>query len=56
MVPPNLVGLFASVIGMVLGSLAPQMLASKGTSIEAALRHPASGGACAEPSHCTGRR
>ncbi|HEX6722443.1 MAG TPA: sodium:solute symporter family protein [Burkholderiaceae bacterium] len=39
MVPPNLVGLFASVIGMLLGSLAPSVLASKGVSIEAALRH-----------------
>jgi SSS family solute:Na+ symporter len=39
MVPPNLVGLFASAIGMVLGSLAPSVLANKGMSIEAALRH-----------------
>jgi solute:Na+ symporter, SSS family len=39
MVPPNLVGLFASIIGMVLGSLAPTVLANKGMSIEAALRH-----------------
>jgi len=41
MVPPNLVGLFASIIGMVLGSLAPTILAHKGTSIETALRHAA---------------
>jgi solute:Na+ symporter, SSS family len=39
MVPPNLVGLFASIIGMVLGSYAPMVLANKGMSIEAALRH-----------------
>jgi SSS family solute:Na+ symporter len=39
LVPPNLVGLFASVIGMVLGSLAPSVLANRGMSIEAALRH-----------------
>jgi Na+/proline symporter len=41
LVPPNLVGLFASVLGMVLGSFAPPILASKGMSIEAALRHHA---------------
>jgi SSS family transporter len=41
LVPPNLVGLFASVIGMVLGSLAPTILAHKGMSIEAALKHHA---------------
>ena len=39
LIPPNLVGLFASVIGMVLGSLAPTVLSSRGMSIEAALRH-----------------
>ncbi|MFM8589248.1 MAG: sodium:solute symporter family protein [Limnohabitans sp.] len=37
MVPPNIIGLFASVIGMVLGSLAPTLIASKGHSIETAL-------------------
>jgi solute:Na+ symporter, SSS family len=39
MVPPNLIGLFASIIGMVLGSLAPSIIASEGQSIESALRH-----------------
>jgi SSS family transporter len=38
LVPPNLVGFFASVAGMLLGSLAPQLIANKGHSIEAALR------------------
>ncbi len=36
MVPANLVGLFASAIGMVLGTLAPQLIAHRGRSIEAA--------------------
>jgi SSS family transporter len=43
LVPANLIGFFASIIGMVMGSLAPQLLANKGHSIEAALRsaqHP----------------
>jgi Na+/proline symporter len=48
MVPPNLVGLFASFIGMVLGSLAPTILAHKGMSIEAALTHHA------HPAHAHG--
>ncbi|MFZ4652572.1 MAG: hypothetical protein ACOYLV_17815, partial [Rubrivivax sp.] len=39
MIPPNLVGLFASVLGMVLGTMAPTVIASKGHSIEHALRH-----------------
>ena len=39
MVPANLIGLFASVIGMVLGSLAPQVIQRKGHSIEAVLAH-----------------
>jgi Na+/proline symporter len=39
MVPPNLVGFFASIIGMLMGSLAPQLVGNKGHSIEAAL-HP----------------
>jgi SSS family transporter len=39
MIPSNLVGFFASVLGMLLGSLAPQLLANKGMSIERALRH-----------------
>jgi len=37
MVPANLIGLFAAVIGMLIGSLAPQLLANKGHSIAAAL-------------------
>jgi solute:Na+ symporter, SSS family len=44
MVPPNLVGFFASIIGMLMGSLAPQIVGNKGHSIEAALKaahHPA---------------
>jgi SSS family transporter len=36
-IPPNLVGLFASILGMLLGSLAPQVLAHKGRSIEQVL-------------------
>jgi len=39
MVPSNLVGLFASVVGMVMGSLAPSLIANKGHSIEASLHH-----------------
>jgi solute:Na+ symporter, SSS family len=39
MVPANLIGLFASIIGMLLGSLAPQLIANKGHSIETALAH-----------------
>ena len=41
LVPPNLVGLAASVLGMLLGSLTPTLIAPKGHSIEAAL-HQAS--------------
>ncbi|MDH3459554.1 MAG: sodium:solute symporter family protein [Burkholderiaceae bacterium] len=44
MVPPNLVGLFASIVGMVLGSIAPQVLAAKGMSIHSALKHHAHAG------------
>ena len=39
MVPANLLGLFASVIGMVMGSLAPRLVPNQGHSIEAALHH-----------------
>ncbi|MCU7373140.1 sodium:solute symporter family protein [Paucibacter sp. O1-1] len=39
MVPPQLVGFAASVIGMLLGSLAPQLLKPAGHSIEAAIKH-----------------
>jgi len=41
MVPPNLVGLFAAIIGMALGSYAPQVIARKGHHVDQA-RHPAS--------------
>ena len=65
LVPANLIGLAASVIGMLLGSLAPQLLANKGHSIAAALQqaqhaahathahtpagHAAAGGAHGQP-------
>jgi SSS family transporter len=39
MVPANLIGLVGAVIGMLMGSLAPQLLANKGHSIEVALHH-----------------
>jgi solute:Na+ symporter, SSS family len=52
MVPPNLVGFFASVIGMLMGSLSPQLLANKGHSIEAALRQAqATGGTAHARTH-----
>jgi solute:Na+ symporter, SSS family len=41
LVPPNLVGFFASIIGMLMGSLAPQLIGNKGHSIESALRQAA---------------
>jgi solute:Na+ symporter, SSS family len=41
LVPPNLVGFFASIIGMLMGSLAPQLIGNKGHSIETALRQAA---------------
>jgi solute:Na+ symporter, SSS family len=37
MVPANLLGFFASIVGMLLGSLAPQIVGNKGHSIQAAL-------------------
>ena len=37
MIPPNLVGLLASVIGMVLGSITPTVIERRGHSIETAL-------------------
>lgn len=37
MIPPNLVGLLASVIGMVLGSITPTVIGHRGHSIETAL-------------------
>ncbi|MEW6705601.1 MAG: sodium:solute symporter family protein [Pseudomonadota bacterium] len=39
LVPPNLVGLFASLFGMLIGSVAPTIIASKGHSIETAIAH-----------------
>jgi SSS family transporter len=51
LVPPNLVGFFASVIGMVLGTLAPTLLADRGVSIEQAKAQAAHGSAQAHPSH-----
>ena len=39
MVPPQLVGFAASVIGMLLGSLAPQLVKPAGHSIDAAIKH-----------------
>jgi solute:Na+ symporter, SSS family len=38
MVPANLLGFFASIVGMLMGSLAPQVLANKGQSIVLALQ------------------
>ena len=38
LVPANLIGLFASAIGMVMGSLAPTIVAHRGHSIETTLR------------------
>jgi SSS family transporter len=39
MVPPNLVGFFASLIGMALGTLAPPIIRNYGQSIDASLAH-----------------
>lgn len=39
LIPPQLVGFAASLIGMLLGSLAPQVLKPQGQSIEAAIAH-----------------
>ncbi len=38
LVPPNLVGLFASILGMLLGTLAPEIIQPRGLSIERILR------------------
>ena len=38
LIPPNLVGLFASVLGMVLGTFAPEIIKPHGHSIERILR------------------
>lgn len=48
MIPANLLGLFASIIGMWMGSLAPTIVANKGHSIQHVLthhRHPGGSGA-----------
>jgi len=47
LVPPNLLGLFASLIGMVLGSLAPNVIPNSGMSIAAATRQAQEEGATA---------
>jgi hypothetical protein len=39
MIPANLLGLAASIFGMVLGSLAPTLIANRGHSIESAISH-----------------
>ncbi len=48
LVPPNLVGLFASVIGMLLGTLAPQWVAHRGMSTEEATARAAASTASAQ--------
>jgi len=45
MIPANLLGLFASIIGMLMGSLAPTIVANRGHSIEYVLKHHAHHGA-----------
>jgi solute:Na+ symporter, SSS family len=39
MIPANLVGLFASIVGMLAGSLVPQLLANRGHAIETSIHH-----------------
>jgi SSS family solute:Na+ symporter len=39
LIPPNLIGLFGSVIGMLAGSLAPQLLANRGHAIATVIQH-----------------
>ena len=51
MIPANLVGLFASVLGMVLGTLAPSVIPDKGQSIEASLKHPSHDPLAQAPRH-----
>ena len=48
MIPANLLGLLASVLGMLLGSLAPRVIPNRGHSIEQVLKHQ---GAAAPKSH-----
>lgn len=43
LVPANLVGLFASVIGMLLGSLAPQLIGRQGHAVDAVIRRHQAG-------------
>ena len=40
LVPPNLVGFFASIVGMLLGTLAPQVLAQPGHRSARTRGHP----------------
>ncbi len=51
LVPPNLVGLFASIIGMLLGSLAPRIIQDGGRSIEAVLRRTHHGHGAGSTTH-----
>ncbi len=39
LVPPNLVGFFASIVGMLIGTLAPTIIGNQGHSIEHTLAH-----------------
>jgi solute:Na+ symporter, SSS family len=39
MIPANLLGLFASIIGMLMGTLAPTIVANRGHSIQHVLKH-----------------
>jgi solute:Na+ symporter, SSS family len=41
MIPANLVGFFASILGMLLGSLAPEVIGHRGHSVEYVLKHHA---------------
>jgi len=51
MIPANLLGLFASIIGMLMGSLAPTIVANRGHSIEHVLKHHAHQGAAGAKGH-----
>ncbi len=44
MIPANLLGLAASAVGMLMGSLAPQVIGNKGHSVETIQRHAAQAG------------
>jgi Na+/proline symporter len=54
LVPANLLGLMASILGMLLGSLAPTVIANRGKSMASALDH-ASQDSASEPPPCIGR-